>query len=123
MMEGIDGKYKYVSGEGNIIQYINWQTPIVRLNGSVDAGVYAGNVYWADRVSETFEELGGNLLTYDAVVALTDPETITKLTGKTLDSLPEFSFVAEFQPADRQDLYVDPNTPINDRTSIIAHRV
>jgi hypothetical protein len=120
-----DGTYRYIEGNGNIIQYINWQTVIIRPDGRVQTGVYAGNVYWAKNVSETFELLGGNVERYDLLVANTNPSVIEAVVGHSVE-LPEYDFVVEYQTADRQDIY-NPDEygnppPDSERTSITAHR-
>ena len=120
-----DGTYRYIYGEGNIFQYMNWQTPIIRRDGRVTTGVYAGNVYWHENVSDTFEFLGGNVNSYDLIVSNTNPSAIEEVLGCEVD-LPQFEFVCEVQGSDMQNsgIPVYPNgVPITDKYSINAKRV
>ena len=122
-----DGTYRYVTGEGNIIQYMNWETPVVYYNDgiSINPAVYAGNVYWANTTTGIYESLGGNVEEYDMIVSNTNPEAIELVLGQEID-FPEFEFVCELQIHDMQNTD-NPNYPDDvlntDKFSIIAERV
>ena len=94
-----DGTYEFITGEGDIVQYMNWQTPKIQLDGQVPSQVYAGNVNWAKDVSELFEGFGVTAADYDKVVAGTDVNVVQNILGKEVD-FPEYEFNAAFQPLD-----------------------
>ena len=65
-----DGTYPYITGEGDIFQYMNWQTPrffsqspwYPSIKNYFESGVYAENVYWYNTVIEKY-----NLLTIGSI--------------------------------------------------------
>lgn len=47
-----------ISGKGNVYQYINWYTPIIRMNSKkVGIGVYAGDGTWHSSVKDIYDQL------------------------------------------------------------------
>ena len=118
-----DGTYRYITGEGNIIQYMNWQTPILRISsGNVDTGVYAGNVNWAFTTTGIYESLGGNVEEYDMIVSNTNPDAIELVLGQEVD-FPEYEFMVDIQPLDIQStegLTHSNSIPNSHRYSVIA---
>ena len=122
-----DGTYRYITGEGNIIQYMNWETPVVYYNDgiSINPAIYAGNVYWANTTTGIYESLGGNVEEYDMIVSNTNPEAIELVLGQEIE-FTEFEFVCQIQPLDIQNnsnRNARDYVPITDKYSIIAERV
>ena len=116
-----DGTYEFITGEGDIVQYMNWQTPKIQLDGQAPSQIYAGNVYWARDVSKLFEGFGVTVADYDKVVAGTDVSVVQNILGKEVD-FPEYEFHAAFQPLDASNTtgYGNQNKTEEQRSSIIA---
>jgi hypothetical protein len=51
-----------INGKGNVFQYCNWHTPIVRMNKKiVQLGVYAGDGSWHTSVKNIYDKLSNGL--------------------------------------------------------------
>lgn len=85
-----------LNGQGGIFHYMNWKTPIVRLNsGIVEPGVYATHSEWADDVESLYESLtyDGASSDYNDYILSLDKDQIQIIAGDIV--FPEYSFVAE----------------------------
>ena len=94
---------------------------LTRRRRQAPSQIYAGNVYWAERVSKLFEGFGVTVADYDKVVAGTDVSVVQNILGKEVD-FPEYEFHAAFQPLDKSNTnnYDDQDKTKEQRSSIIA---
>ncbi|WP_028591273.1 hypothetical protein [Paenibacillus massiliensis] len=52
---------KGISGDGDVFQYCNWSTPIIRMSSKrIDLGVYAGDNAWHSGVRKIYDNLSQN---------------------------------------------------------------
>lgn len=83
-----------IKGNGDIFQYVNWNTPIIRLNTKkVVTGVYAGHGAWNDGVRDIYNTLtGGSASDYESYIRSIGKDSIIKITNAVGISLPNYSF-------------------------------
>lgn len=89
------GKYEGITGNGDVFQYINWETPIIRMTSlRVDIGVYAGNGTWGDNVRSIYSKrLGGDVEGYSNYLENFDKSFVEKIANDLGITLRNCKFV------------------------------
>ncbi|KPV61223.1 hypothetical protein QJ48_01075 [Paenibacillus sp. A3] len=85
-----------ITGEGDIFQYANWKTPIVRMNSKkVEIGPYAGHGAWCEEVKKHYNALSGGLAeSYEKYISSIDKSIAVKIVQDAKFNLPAYKFVA-----------------------------
>lgn len=87
--------YGGINGNGDIFQYCNWSTPIIRMNTKkVETGEYAGDGSWHVDVRDIYNSLsGGAAGQYDNYLSSIDSSVAQKIAGSEGIKLPSYNFV------------------------------
>lgn len=85
-----------ISGGGDIFQYANWSTPIIRMNTKkVETGVYAGHGAWGSSVRNIYNDLtGGSASNYEQYISGIDKSVAQNIAQSQGIKLPTYKFVA-----------------------------
>jgi hypothetical protein len=83
-----------ITGNGDIFQYCNWNTPIIRMNSNkVEAGVYAGHGSWGEEVRKHYIALGGNANSYEEYISNIDKSVVENIVKEEGFQLPAYRFI------------------------------
>lgn len=85
-----------IKGSGDIFQYANWDTPIVRLNKKrIEPGVYAGHGLWCDGVRKIYNDLTeGSANSYEQYIANIDKSIVEEIMKAEGIKIAAYNFVA-----------------------------
>ena len=82
-----------INGNGNILQYCNWSTPVIDTNkGKVRVGPYAGHGSWGDSVRKHYLSLGGDAEVYENYLSSIDKSTVEKIAKDLGIKLTSYNF-------------------------------
>lgn len=92
-----NGDKSGITGNGDVFQYANWNTPIIDMNqDKVRTGVYAGDGSWNDSVRSIYNQLtGGSASGYENYVSSIDKSAIEKITQEEGIKLPAYKFISD----------------------------
>ncbi|WP_010250293.1 peptidoglycan DD-metalloendopeptidase family protein [Acetivibrio cellulolyticus] len=84
-----------IKGSGDIFQYANWLTPIIRMNTKkVETGVYAGHGAWGNSVRSIYNDLtGGEASNYEKYISGIDDSVVHKIAKSQGIKLRQYEFV------------------------------
>ena len=96
-----------INGNGDIFQYCNWNTPIVRMNSKkVDNGVYASHGSWGEAVEKHYIELGGDASGYESYFSNIDKSVVENIAKTEGIKLPTFDFTPKENAKDSKGILV-----------------
>ena len=94
-----------LNGQGGIFDYMNWDTPIVRIDsGNVEVGVYAEHSAWGDGIESIYEKLtyDGATEDYTEYVKNIEKTKIQEIVGDVC--FPEYTFVPDQDGKDSEGI-------------------
>ncbi|MBE0340152.1 hypothetical protein E4V51_01810 [Paenibacillus sp. 28ISP30-2] len=92
-----NNKLPGITGKGNLFQYCNWKTPIVRMNRKVvELGPYAGNGTWGTSVEKLYNKLSNNEANnYELYISSINKSTAQEIVRSEGIKLPVYTFKAQ----------------------------
>lgn len=89
-----NNKLSGITGKGNVFQYCNWFTPIIRMNSKqVECGVYASDNRWGDNVQKIYNIFSGNEASnYEQYLLSLDKSVTQKIAASEGIKIPNFTF-------------------------------
>ncbi|AHM68434.1 hypothetical protein [Paenibacillus polymyxa] len=89
-----NNKLSGITGKGNVFQYCNWITPIIRMKSKqVDCGEYASDNHWGEHVQEVYNLFSGNEASnYEQYLLSLDKSVAQKIAASEGIKLPNVNF-------------------------------
>jgi hypothetical protein len=89
-----NNKLSGITGKGDVFQYCNWFTPILRMKSKrVECGIYASDNRWGESVRKIYNTFSGNEASnYEQYLLSLDKSVTQKIAASEGIKLPNFKF-------------------------------
>ncbi|WP_025676776.1 hypothetical protein [Paenibacillus polymyxa] len=89
-----NNKLSGITGKGDVFQYCNWFTPILRMKSKrVECGIYASDNRWGENVRKIYNTFSGNEASnYEQYLLSLDKSVTQKIAASEGIKLPDFKF-------------------------------